>query len=71
MAMALALRELGKDATVVTDAIPPVFLQPFPDVAGIIVTPEVSGAFDAALIMECSEVSRTGVAGISRGPEGM
>ncbi len=40
MAMALALRALGKEATVVTDAIPPVFLQPFPGVAGIQITPE-------------------------------
>jgi len=68
MAMALALRELGKDATVVTDAIPPVFLQPFPDVAGIQITPEVHDTFDAALIMECSELTRTGVGGLDRSP---
>ena len=68
MAMALALRELGKDATVVTDAIPPVFLQPFPDVAGIQITPELHDTFDAALIMECSELTRTGVRGLDRSP---
>jgi bifunctional oligoribonuclease and PAP phosphatase NrnA len=68
MAMALALRALGKDATVVTDAIPPVFLQPFPDVAGIHITPEVHDTFDAALIMECSELTRTGVRGLDRSP---
>ena len=68
MAMALALRELGKDATVVTDAIPPVFLQPFPDVAGIQITPEVHDSFDAALIMECSDLTRTGVGGLDRSP---
>ena len=68
MAMALALRALGKDATVVTDAIPPVFLQPFPEVAGIQITPEINGTFDAALIMECSELSRTGVKGLDRSP---
>jgi len=68
MAMALALRAIGKEATVVTDAIPPVFLQPFPDVAGIQITPEVTAAFDAALIMECSELSRTGVTGLDRSP---
>lgn len=66
MAMALALRELGKDATVVTDAIPPVFLQPFPGVAGIQITPEIHDSFDAALIMECSELTRTGVRGLDR-----
>ena len=68
MAMALALRALGKDATVVTDAIPPVFLQPFPDVAGIQITQELHDTFDAALIMECSELARTGVKGLDRSP---
>lgn len=68
MAMALALRALGKDAVVVTDAIPPVFLQPFPDVAGIHISPEITEAFDAALIMECSELSRTGVKGLDHSP---
>jgi phosphoesterase RecJ-like protein len=68
MAMALALRALGKDATVVTDAIPPVFLQPFPAVAGIQIAQEIGGVFDAALIMECGELSRTGVRGLDRSP---
>jgi bifunctional oligoribonuclease and PAP phosphatase NrnA len=68
MAVALALRALGKDAAVVTDAIPPVFLQPFPGVAGIQITQELHEAFDAALIMECSELSRTGVRGLDRSP---
>jgi glyceraldehyde 3-phosphate dehydrogenase len=48
MAMALALRAIGKEAIVVTDAIPPVFLQPFPDVESIRITPEINEAFDAA-----------------------
>ena len=39
MAMALALRAIGKEATVVTDASPPVFLQPFPDVSSIRIAP--------------------------------
>ncbi len=68
MAMALALRAIGKQATVVTDGIPPVFLQPFPDVPSIRITPEVTEVFDAALIMECSELSRTGVKGLDRSP---
>jgi phosphoesterase RecJ-like protein len=68
MAMALALRAIGKEATVVADAIPPVFLQPFPEVAGIQITADVGGAFDAALIMECSDLSRTGVKGLDRSP---
>lgn len=68
MAMALALGGLGKHATVVTDAIPPFFLQPFPHVDTIRITPEVTEAFDAALIMECSELARTGVRGLDRSP---
>jgi phosphoesterase RecJ-like protein len=68
MAMALALEELGKEALVVTDAIPPVFLQPFPRVDSIRVTPEMTESFDAALVMECSELSRTGVGGLDRSP---
>ena len=68
MAMVLALRAMGKEATAVTDAIPPVFLQPFPGVAGMQIGPEVAGAFDAALIMECSDLARTGVAGLDRSP---
>ncbi len=68
MAMALALRELGKHATVVTDGIPPVFLQPFPAVAEMQITPEVTESFDAALIMECSDLARTGVRGLERSP---
>jgi phosphoesterase RecJ-like protein len=68
MAMAFALRALGKDATVVTDGIPPIYLQPFPDVTAIRITPEVTETFDAALIMECSELARTGVRGLDRSP---
>jgi phosphoesterase RecJ-like protein len=68
MAMTLALRALGKQAIVVTDAIPPVFLQPFPEVAGIQITPEITDTFDAALIMECSELARTGVKGLDQSP---
>ena len=68
MSMALALKALGKEAVVVTDAIPPVFLQPFPEVETIRITPEITDTFDAALIMECSELSRTGVKGLDRSP---
>src|SRR3954469_1131933 len=68
MAMALALRALGKEATVVTDGIPPVFLQPFPEVTGIQITPEVTETYDAAVIMECSDLARTGVRGLDKSP---
>ena len=65
MAMALAVRALGKQATVVADGIPPVFLQPFPGVDGIQITAEVTETFDAALIMECSDWRAPACAGSS------
>jgi bifunctional oligoribonuclease and PAP phosphatase NrnA len=68
MGMALALRAIGKEATVVTDGIPAAFLQPFPEVDTIRITPEITEGYDAALIMECSELARTGVKGLDRSP---
>ena len=66
--MALALRSLGKRAEVVMDAPPPHFLQPFPDVGNIRITSEVTAQYDAALIMECSSLDRTGISGLDRSP---
>ncbi len=68
MAAALALRAQGKHADVVFDAIPPHFLRPFPGVGGIRVTTQVDERYDAALIMECSALDRTGIAGLDRSP---
>ncbi len=68
MAAALALRAQGKQAEVVFDAIPPHFLQPFPGVDGIRVTTQVDERYDAAVIMECSALDRTGIAGLDRSP---
>jgi phosphoesterase RecJ-like protein len=66
MAMAYALRELGKDATVVNaDPAPPPLLA-FPGVREIRIAPQVDSAFDAAMIMECGDLKRTGVAGLDR-----
>lgn len=69
LAMAYALRALGKEATVVSADLAPPPLRPLPGVADIRVTPTVSGAegeFDAAIIMECGDLTRTGVAGLDR-----
>src|SRR6188474_1806646 len=63
VAMALALRQLGKDVEMVAaDAAPPQF-ETFPAVGDITVTPTVRGQFDAAIVMECGDLSRTGVEG--------
>jgi phosphoesterase RecJ-like protein len=66
--IALALRAMGKEATVVMDAVPPAYLQPFPDVEHIRVTTRVAEMADAALVMECSSLDRTGVEGLDRSP---
>lgn len=66
MAMALALRALGKEAVVVADAPLPVFLRPFPHTGDIRFTTAIDETFDAALIMECSDLGRTGIAGLDR-----
>jgi phosphoesterase RecJ-like protein len=68
LSIALALQALGKEATVVADAAPPVFLQPFPAVGTIRITTDVREAYDAALIMECGDLARTGVTGLDRSP---
>jgi phosphoesterase RecJ-like protein len=65
---ALALRELGKEADVVMDGVPPHFLQPFPGVDQIRVLTHVDEVTDGAIIMECSSLDRTGVRGLDRSP---
>jgi bifunctional oligoribonuclease and PAP phosphatase NrnA len=65
---ALALREIGKDADVVMDGVPPHFLRPFPAVDQIRVAATVDEASDGAIIMECSSLDRTGVSGLDRSP---
>jgi bifunctional oligoribonuclease and PAP phosphatase NrnA len=65
-AMAYALRQLGKDVQMVdADAAPPQF-QIFPGVRDIVVSPTVHGQFDAAIVMECGDLSRTGVDGFEK-----
>jgi bifunctional oligoribonuclease and PAP phosphatase NrnA len=66
--MALALRALGKSAAVVMDEVPASFLRPFPAVDEIRVAREVTETCDGAIIMECSSLDRTGVAGLDRSP---
>jgi phosphoesterase RecJ-like protein len=66
LAMAYALRALGKEADVVNaDPAPPAFT-PFPGVADVRIAPRVEREYDAAIIMECSELKRTGVEGLDR-----
>jgi phosphoesterase RecJ-like protein len=62
--MLYALRELGKEAIAVNaDPAPPPLMQ-FPGVPDIRIAPTVDGDFDAAIIMECGDLGRTGVSGL-------
>jgi phosphoesterase RecJ-like protein len=66
LAMAYALKALGKEVTVVNADPAPVPLMAFPGVADILIAPTAAGEFDAAIIMECGDLSRTGVHGLDR-----
>lgn len=68
LAAAYALRAMGKHVTVVNADPAPGPLMQFPGVPDILVTDEVTGPFDAAIIMECSDLARTGVRGLDRCP---
>ncbi len=66
LAMAFALRELGKSVRLVDkDPVPPQ-LQTFPGAGDIEVSSTVDGPFDAAIIMECGDLSRTGLEGLEK-----
>ena len=66
VAMAWALRGLGKDVHMVSaDPAPPQF-QTFPGVSDVQVSQSVDGPFDAAIVMECGDLSRTGVEGLEK-----
>jgi bifunctional oligoribonuclease and PAP phosphatase NrnA len=67
MAMAYALRELGKDVRVVSRDPPPPPLLVFPGVAAIDVTARVDDPGDAVIVMECGDLKRTGIDGLERG----
>ena len=67
LAMAYALRHLGKDVRVVSrDPAPPQF-ETCPGVNDIIVTDRVEDPGDAVIVMECGDLSRPGIAGLDRG----
>ena len=66
LAFAYAVQALGKEVTVVNrDAAPPP-LMTFPGVRSIKLAEEVSGDYDAAVIMECGDLARPGVSGLDR-----
>jgi bifunctional oligoribonuclease and PAP phosphatase NrnA len=66
LAMAYALRALGKEVTLINADLAPAPLLAFPGVPEIRIAPEAIGDFDAAIIMECGDLARTGVKGLDR-----
>jgi phosphoesterase RecJ-like protein len=66
LAMAYALRQLGKDVEVVNADPAPGPLMQFPGVPDIRIAARVEGDFDAAIVMECGDLARTGVQGLDR-----
>ncbi len=66
LAMAYALRALGKDVVIVNTDRAPAPLLAFPGVETIQIASEVTGEFDAAIFMECGDLERPGVSGLDR-----
>ena len=66
LAMAYALREMGKQAIAINADPAPPPLMAFPGVPEIRIAPAAEGDFDAAIIMECGDLKRTGVTGLER-----
>ena len=65
--MAFALRSLGKDVRVVSRDEPPAPMLVFPGVPEIHITGKIDDPGDAVIVMECSDLRRTGVEGLERG----
>ncbi|HEX2445940.1 MAG TPA: bifunctional oligoribonuclease/PAP phosphatase NrnA [Vicinamibacterales bacterium] len=69
LAMAFALRDLGKQVVIINRDEPPAHYLDFPGVDEILIADAVDpalGAFDALIVMECGDLSRPAVAGLDR-----
>jgi len=67
VAMALALRALGKDVRMVAHDPAPQQMQDFPAVADIQLVDHLDDLGDAVIFMECGDVRRPGVSGLDKG----
>ena len=67
MAMAYALRQLGKEVRVVSCNLAPPPLHAFPGVSEIEILEHVDDPGDAVIVMESGDLTRTGVTGLERG----
>ena len=66
LALAFALRSLGKTVRLVDRDPVPYPYREFPGVSGIELTESVSGSADAVVTLECSDLSRPGVSGLEQ-----
>ncbi len=66
LAMAFALRALGKDVRLVNRDKATAGLLAFPGVEDIEIGDRVEGDYDAVIVMECGDLARTGVSGLER-----
>jgi phosphoesterase RecJ-like protein len=64
LAASQMLRGLGKEVEVVLSDAVPIIYRPLPFSDTVIHAPEVNGRYDAAIILECDSVQRTGLRGI-------
>jgi len=67
LAMAYALWQMGKDVRLVNRDAPPGPLRVFPGVSRIEVANRIDDPGDAVIVMECGDLTRTGVEGFHRG----
>jgi phosphoesterase RecJ-like protein len=67
LALAYALRTLGKDVRVVSRDPAPEPFRAFPGVAAIEIVDRVDDVADAVIVMESGDLPRTGIAGLDRG----
>ena len=68
LALAHALRALGKTVRIVNHDPPPAYLRTLPGAADVEVADTVTGRFDAAVVLECGTLERTEVSGLDRQP---
>jgi phosphoesterase RecJ-like protein len=66
LALAGALRALGKEVQIVNRDAAPSSLQTFPGVSAIECRSDAQGEFDAVFVLECGDLERTGLSGIDR-----
>jgi len=67
LAMAFALRQMGKDVRAISRDEPPEPFMAFPGVAEIAVADRVDDPGDAVIVMESGNLERTGLSGLERG----